>query len=239
MNIFFSGAKKSDFIKISFISYAKIFYKKVVKLSSFKNLPKTNLLKIQIKKLAYKIFVRKTKLLITIFLAEIFITSCASIVHESPTIYFSNLSSNPITNIRCDWSGQKVLTLQTLNPGISRSQAFFIKNDDDFFGTISISWTNVDKERIVRDFNLRRKNLPSLGEKGSFNYIQIYFDQYSYEVVSSDAPDLNSKMTRMDNQLREFAENYKMNTGNPNSGSLIRIEKKNIDKVSEWMINKY
>lgn len=122
---------------------------------------------------------------------------------------------------------------------MTRSQAFKIANNNDFFGKIVVSWKNDQKEGFSREFFLRRKNLPSIDNPNSFNYIQLFFDQSNFEVLSSDAPDLASKTSRMEAILTQLADDYRGNRESQIQSSLIRVVPQTPDKVSSWMLNKY
>ncbi len=166
--------------------------------------------------------------------------SCASSkTIESPTIYLSNLSEKPIFDIKCQFPSGDTLSLPYLAPGISRSQAFNIASNADFFGKILVSWKNGEKRILEREFYLMKKNLPSIDNTSSFNYLQFFLEQEDFEVISSDAPDLAAKAKRMEDVLNQIAENHKNNIDQPVSYSLIRITPKRIDQIPPWMLNKY
>ena len=84
-----------------------------------------------------------------------------------------------------------------------------------------------------------KKNLPSIDNTSSFNYLQFFLEQEDFEVISSDAPDLAAKAKRMEDVLNQIAENHKNNIDQPVSYSLIRITPKRIDQIPPWMLNKY
>ncbi len=94
-----------------------------------------NSLSIQIK-LANIAAINFTKL-VKKFLPLIFIFFAACGKLESPVIYFSNVSPEPIKDIQCRW-GRKFLNLPTLNPGDSRSQSFYLSSSSDFFDSVSV-----------------------------------------------------------------------------------------------------
>ncbi|MDX2083621.1 MAG: hypothetical protein SFV53_06525 [Rickettsiales bacterium] len=176
-----------------------------------------------------------------IILAIFLISGCAKNV-ESPVIYFSNASANPMRDIQCDWNGN-ILSLKKLNPGDTRSRSFFISSNNKFFGPIYITWFNANGERNSKNFSFRKENLPSINDKTSYNYVQLYFDQVDVEVTSSDSADLNGKVRRMellmnkyhDDFLRSgakanFCANNDLNVcQNTDNSSLIAIKKKQAD----------
>ncbi|MBU6140350.1 MAG: hypothetical protein KGP29_02175 [Proteobacteria bacterium] len=136
------------------------------------------------------------------------LASCASSLRESPMIYISNSSLKPIKNINCEWAKKHVMTLPVLNPGETRSQSFYIENDAEFFGLVSVSWTNDDGKNIAREFFFRKTNLPSIEDHTTYNYVQLYFDQQYVEITTSDAPDLSGKTTKMDSLLLLYQDLY-------------------------------
>ncbi|MBL6664466.1 MAG: hypothetical protein ISQ34_01325 [Rickettsiales bacterium] len=148
---------------------------------------------------------------------------------ESPVIYFSNISTQPISDITCIWVGNKKLTLPHLYPGDSRGQSFFINDNADFFGPVYISWRNQQGRKVIREFDFKKNNLPSIENERSYDYVQFYFEQDWMEIVSSDAPDLSYKMVRMDKILRDVKR--ERNIRKPNS-SLIRVEDRKDSNIS-------
>ncbi len=154
-----------------------------------------------------------------LFFLLLFVASCAS--RESPVVYFSNASSEPITDIQCRW-GKKMLNLPVLDPGDSRSQSFYISSDSQFFTDVSISWRRNSGERLVRDFTFRENNMPSFDDDTTYNYVQFYFDQDEMEIVSSDAPDLPGKTRKMERLMSQNKTEW-MKTHVKANSSLITI----------------
>ena len=150
-----------------------------------------------------------------------FLASCAS-KKEGPVIYFSNISSAPITDIKCVWNDNEALTLPYLYPGDSRGQSFYISDNSEFFGPVSISWRNKQGRKISREFDFKKNNLPSIEISRSYDYVQFYIEQDWMEIVSSDAPDLSYKLVRMDKILRD--QNRLHGGGRMNRTSLIKVE---------------
>ena len=144
---------------------------------------------------------------IPFLLLSLLLISCGTI-HESPVIYLSNASLKPIKNINCEWSKRHVLSLSALNPGESRSQSFYIKDDAAFFGLVKVSWTNDEGSEISREFFFRKTDLPSIDDPKAYNYAQLYFDQHSVEISTSDAPDLSEKTVKMDQLLLLYRDQY-------------------------------
>ncbi len=147
-------------------------------------------------------------------LALIFLTSCGANI-ESPVIYFSNASAQKIKNIECSWNG-KILTLSNLNPGDSRSQSFFINKDENFFGQVHVSWFNHEGDRVAKNFTFKKENLPSIEDKTTYNYVQLYFDQQDLEIITSDITDLSGKVSRMDRMMNRFHDDFVKNTNSKN-----------------------
>lgn len=160
---------------------------------------------------------------IIIFLvASLFLFTSCSGHKESPVIYFSNISNKPVTEIQCVWVNNKRLSLPALYPGDSRGQSFYISKNSDFFGPVYISWRNDEGKKVIREFDFKKNNLPSIENERSYDYVQFYFDQEEMEIVSSDAPDLSYKTVRMDRVLREAKRLY--NSRAKPTSSLISVE---------------
>jgi hypothetical protein len=165
---------------------------------------------------------KKTLILLAIFA----LFSCGSIGKvESPVIYFSNASLGDIKDIQCSWAGENLLTLPLLSPGETRSQSFYISGAAEFFGPINISWRNEKNEKLIREFNFRENNLPSVNDSTTYNYVQFYLDQEELELLSSDAPDLAGKTRKMDKLLAQLRAAYAQgHTNTPIETSLIRVQ---------------
>ncbi len=158
----------------------------------------------------------------------IFLTACLK--QESPVIYFSNVSPEPIKDIQCRW-GRKFLNLPTLNPGDSRSQSFYISDSSDFFDTVSISWRRSTGEQLIREFSFRENNMPSIEDETTYNYVQFYLDQDEMEIVSSDAPDLPGKTRKMERLMSFYKSNYdKSHRNEPIKSSLVTISPQEFNK---------
>lgn len=147
---------------------------------------------------------------IPFLLLSFLLISCGT-NRESPMIYFSNASLKPIKNINCEWAEKHVLSLPSLNPGESRSQSFYIKDNTDFFGLVKISWTNDEGNNISREFFFRKTNLPSIDDPTTYNYVQLYFDQHYVEITTSDSPDSGGKAAKMDELMVFYSEQYVKN----------------------------
>ena len=170
------------------------------------------------------------------FLIAFFCLIACKSKFESPVVYLSNYSSEPIKNIECNWAGKHVLSLPNLNPGDSRSQSFMIKKDADFFGENYISWYNSHGDKLVKNFTLREHHLPSIHDKDVYSYIQLYFSQGTIEVVSSDAPDIAGKTTYMDRMMEKHRYDFKTGQTPVVDNSLIMIREPKRDKtVPAWL----
>lgn len=175
-------------------------------------------------------------------LALVLLTSSCAIGEpklESPVIYFSNASTAPITNIRCEWVRNSVLSLAKLIPGDTRSQSFYMYKSSAFFGLVKISWTNEQGDTITREFYFRENNMPSINDHSTYNYVQIYFDQTDLEVVSSDAPDLSGKTVRMDRLLASYKRQYQLGVPAQVPTSLISVEPIKDKSTPAWLSNSY
>lgn len=180
----------------------------------------------------------QSKILLIIF--GLLFTACGPLIvpKESPVIYFSNASVEPISDIQCHWVDSSVLTLPSLHPGDSRTQSFYIKEYADFFGLIKTSWTNAQGERVTKDFFLREKHLPSITDSTTYNYVQLYFDQYDVEVTTSDAPDLSGKTKRMEAMLNKYHNIYTKKDPMPEN-SLITVRPQKDNSVPITFSNEY
>ena len=152
-------------------------------------------------------YVKGTNGKIFILLTTFFLVGCVGNDVESPVIYFSNASANPIKNIECNWNGN-LLSLVALNPGDSRSQSFFISSDSKFFGQVYATWYNSKGERLSKNFTFRKENLPSFADKTTYNYVQLYFDQEDIEVSTSDVADLTGKVRRMEQVMNKYHDDF-------------------------------
>ena len=53
------------------------------------------------------------------------------------------------------------LYLPQLNPGLTQGRSIIINDSQDFFGNIKVSWNNLYDEKIIRNFSLKKNDLPS------------------------------------------------------------------------------
>lgn len=176
----------------------------------------------------------------TIISVLLFTASCSSV--ESPVVYFSNASPEQVKNIECNWNGN-LLSLKALNPGDTRSQSFFISGDNRFFGPVYVTWFNAKGDRLSKNFNFKKENMPSISDKTYYSYIQLYFDQDDIEVMTSDVADLSGKVRRMEQMMNKYHDDF-LKSGvtanfcannnlnvcqNADSSALITIKKKQIE----------
>jgi hypothetical protein len=157
---------------------------------------------------------------IFLVLVSLFLVSCGSL-RESPAIYFSNASNDAIANIECLWPNKMLLTLATLNPGDSRTQSIYLKRDSQFFGPVHISWYNSKGEKIVRNFNFKKENLPSIADRDIYSYVQFYFIDDDLDVMTSDGTDVGGKVRRMERLMAKYGSEFR-STNSQVSTSLIR-----------------
>ncbi len=172
--------------------------------------------------------------LVLIFIS--FLSACSSLSHkESPVIYVSNLSPQPINNIKIIWAGNKVLKLQTLNPGKTRSQSFYLDDSDDFFGVVNISWSDANHNQNSRDLYFKRNHMPSIDDHEMYSYVQIYLEQKDMEMLSSDAPDLGNITKKRDATLLSFEKHYSASQEG-GAASLISVEPlSDREKMPAWI----
>jgi hypothetical protein len=132
-----------------------------------------------------------------------------------------------------------VLSLPVLNPGDSRSQSFYLKENSDFFGLITMSWENASGEMVKKEFHFTKQNLPSMLDSTTYNYVQIYLDQDDLEIVSSDAPDIGGKTRRMEQILTMSREHYLSEHPKTFPSSLIRVQPQKDNSLPGWLANSY
>jgi len=161
------------------------------------------------------------------FIIILLITVNCQAKRESPVIYISNNSAKPLTAINCDFPNHHI-SLSHINPGETRSQAFYISSEKEFFGQIKCFWSNNLNEKKISDFILEKKHLPSFDDKFEYPYIHIFLDQDSYEIITNDIIDYTNKSRMMDERM---SKNHKQaildKFYNPDQ-SLIGVENRNI-----------
>ena len=153
----------------------------------------------------------------------LFVFSCVFSPKESPVIYFSNAGTGPISNIQCIWPGNIKLTLGGMNPGDSRGQSFYIKRNSEFFGDIVISWYNSAGEMMTKKITLMSKDLPSISDRSVYSYVQFYFTDEGFNMMTSDSVDANGRSRMMDQVLLRNRKGY-MESHPKGQTSLIRVE---------------
>ena len=149
--------------------------------------------------------------------------SCSSFPREGPTIYVSNLSSNIVKNISIKFP-QKTLNLSQLNPGSTQGLSFIINGSQDFFGTIKVGWKNLYDENIIRDFSIRKNDLPSFFNPRDFGYVQIYIKDYDIQIITYDTKDSGNKTAQMDIILKDLNVYYNVEKKSPIIGSLLSVD---------------
>jgi hypothetical protein len=159
-------------------------------------------------------------LVILIFLS---LFSCSNFPREGPTIYVSNLSSNIVKNISIKFP-QKTLNLTQLNPGSTQGSSFIINGSEDFFGTIKVSWKNLYDENIIRNFSIKKNDLPSFFNPRDFGYVQIYIKDYDIQIITYDTKDSGNKTAQMDIILKDLNIYYNVEKKSPVRGSLLSID---------------
>ena len=151
------------------------------------------------------------------------LSSCSRFPRESPTVYISNLSSNIVKNIAIKFPRQN-LNLPQLNPGLTQGKSFIIGDEEDFFGTIKVSWNNLYNENIIRNFSINKNDLPSFFNPKDFSYIQIYIKDYDIQIITYDTIDSGNKTAQMDLTLRDLNVYYNVEKNSPVRGSLLSLD---------------
>ncbi len=165
--------------------------------------------------------------------------SCGDL-RESPVIYFSNASSEPISSIEATWARKNVLTLSELNPGDSRSQSFYISSNSDFFGFIMVSWVNASGNKITKKFLFKENNLPDISDFTNYNYVQLYLGQEDLDVITSSSPDVSGKTRRMEALLSRYREEFlRYHPSSKGSNSLISAHPKKDTTIPYWLNNSF
>ena len=159
-------------------------------------------------------------LIILIFLL---LFSCANFPREGPTIYVSNLSSNIVKNISIKFP-QKTLNLSQLNPGSTQGSSFIINGSEDFFGTIKVGWKNLYNENIIRNFSIKKNDLPSFFNPRDFGYVQIYIKDYDIQIITYDTKDSGNKTAQMDIILKDLNVYYNVEKKSSIRGSLLSLD---------------
>ncbi len=163
------------------------------------------------------------KYFIIIFL---FIISCKTKI-ESPVIYISNNSGKPISKINCNLPNHRI-SINSIDPGQTRSQSFYISGSKEFFGPIKCSWNNALNELMVNDFTLEKHHLPSFDNKTEYPYIQFFLGQNRYDILTSDEIDFLNKSRMFDESLKFNFRQAIVNKYNNQNNSLISVEDKNL-----------
>lgn len=172
---------------------------------------------------------------LTCLAALIFLASCGFIKKDSPSIYISNASSGAIHDLKIRWNGVGVLDCPTLNPGDTKHMSLRIANDEEFFGEISASWNNEEGDSRGRSFTLAKTNLPSIGQKSYYPYVQLYFDQYDFEVMTSDSVDLSGKTRKMDHMLANYRDAFARGKKITQNSTEIKLETIKDTSVPTWL----
>ena len=149
---------------------------------------------------------------------------------ESPVIYISNSSSRPINNIQCQLPNH-IVSIKTINPGQNRSQSFYMKKHQDFFGDVKCFWDNNLGERKIASFAVEPHHLPSIKDKYEYPFLQIFLEQDSYEIYTNDSIDYLNKSRVMDEKMKKsYRQAILDKYGNNPDSSLIDIQNKDMPR---------
>ena len=149
--------------------------------------------------------------------------SCSNFPREGPTIYVSNLSPNIVKNISIKFP-QKTLNLTHLSPGATQGSSFIINGSEDFFGIIKVSWKNLYNENIIRNFSIKKNDLPSFFNPRDFGYVQIYIKDYDIQIITYDTKDSGNKTAQMDIILKDLNVYYNVEKKSSIRGSLLSLD---------------
>jgi hypothetical protein len=102
-------------------------------------------------------------LYILTFLIFIPLNSCATLITNkgySPSIEFSNLSNKKITNLDCNWAGVIHTNAFKILPGVSKSESYYLRNLNNFYGTVHLTWENEAGKKFEKTFEFSENDLP-------------------------------------------------------------------------------
>lgn len=149
---------------------------------------------------------------------------------ESPVIYISNSSPRFINNIQCQFPNHTV-TLKSISPGQNRSQSFYLRKNEEFFGEIKCFWDNNLGERKIASFAVEPHHLPSIKDKYEYPFLQIFLEQDSYEIYTNDSIDYLNKSRVMDEKMKKsYRQAIQDKYGDNPDSSLIDIQNKNMPR---------
>jgi hypothetical protein len=126
----------------------------------------------------------------------------------SPAVYFQNVSTNKIYNIKGTWGRYYLSGENRIAPGGVASQNFAIDNKSDFFGPVHLEWENAAGKKFTKDFVFKRNELPTyllmdwqierldreyhrngaIGVNKGYVRVKFYFDQNGVNYITSDDP---------------------------------------------------
>ena len=152
----------------------------------------------------------------------LFLIACKNKI-ESPVIYISNNSEKPIRKINCNLPNHRI-SIDSINPGETRSQSFYISGSKEFFGPIKCSWNNNQNELMVNDFTLEKHHLPSIDQKSEYPYIQFFLGQNHYDILTSDEIDFINKSRVFDESLKFNFKQAIIGKYSNQNNSLISVE---------------
>ena len=127
----------------------------------------------------------------------------------SPAIYFNNVSTKRIYNVKGTWGEYYIHGQNRIAPGGSASQNFAMDDKSDFFGPVHLEWENATGKKFTKNFIFKKKELPTYllwnyqierldreyhkngatGVNKGYVRVKFYFDQNGVTYITSDHPD--------------------------------------------------
>ncbi len=127
---------------------------------------------------------------------------------SSPRIWIFNFSDNYIKNAGGSWNGNRVLTLDKITPGGAPSQNLILKHQSDFFGPVCIEWENAAGQKIVKEFDFKKEQLPPT-KNHNFDHVFIFLTQDDLKLIARGQMEEESEeLKNMWKQANKFSDDY-------------------------------
>jgi hypothetical protein len=104
---------------------------------------------------------------------------------------YDNLSDQPIYNIKVTSGKINLIGWPTVWPGVGVSVSNTIKNKNDMYGDVVVSWRNASGKEFTRTFNFTKEDDKDIYYKGDRvgKFMVFEFTQDHVEYYTSAAPD--------------------------------------------------
>ena len=100
------------------------------------------------------------------------------------------------------------------------SKELNLKDEESWFVTLVCS----SRENIIRNFDIKKSDLPSFFDPKDFSYVQIYIKDYDIQIITYDTEDSGNKTAQMDIILKDLNVYYNVEKKSPIRGSLMSID---------------